>query len=88
MPGNLILNAARIINPDTLVGKKVQLTIHALQNTGRLEVNNITLNGDTLDNAATLDNTATLMGEGMTSAHRYASLISTARRQRCPPPRP
>lgn len=54
LPGNLILNAARITNPATLVGKKVQLTTHALQNTGRLEANNITLNVDTLDNAATL----------------------------------
>ncbi|USS96192.1 hypothetical protein M5J15_03635 [Serratia symbiotica] len=54
LPGNLILNAARISNLATLVGKKVQLTTHALQNTVRLEANNITLNVDTLDNAATL----------------------------------
>lgn len=54
LPGNLILNAARITNPATLVGKKVQLTTYALQNTGRLEANNITLKVDTLDNAATL----------------------------------
>lgn len=73
LPGNLILNAAHITNPATLVGKKVQLTTYALQNTGRLEANNITLKVDTLDNAATL--------MGMTSAYRDASLTSTARRQ-------
>lgn len=54
LPGNLILNAAGITNPATLVGKRIKLTTDALQNTGRLEADSITLNVDTLDNAATL----------------------------------
>ncbi|MGM1322370.1 hypothetical protein, partial [Serratia marcescens] len=35
LPGNLALNAASITNPAILVGKTLQLTTGALQNTGR-----------------------------------------------------
>ncbi|MCP1107938.1 hemagglutinin repeat-containing protein, partial [Serratia nevei] len=54
LPGNLVLNAASITNPATLVGKTLRLTTGALQNTGRLEADSMTLNVDTLDNAAAL----------------------------------
>ncbi|GAB2948249.1 hemagglutinin repeat-containing protein [Hafnia psychrotolerans] len=54
LPGNLVLNAASITNPATLVGKTLQLTTEALQNTGRIEADRITLNVDTLDNATAL----------------------------------
>ncbi|MDP8716990.1 hypothetical protein QZQ37_25765, partial [Serratia marcescens] len=37
-----------------LVGKTLQLTTGALQNTGRIEADSMTLNVDTLDNAAAL----------------------------------
>ena len=37
LPGNLALNAASITNPAILVGKTLQLTTGALQNTGRIE---------------------------------------------------
>ncbi|POW58502.1 filamentous hemagglutinin [Candidatus Pantoea alvi] len=54
LPGNLVLNAASIANPATLVGKMLQLTTGALQNSGRIEADSMTLNVDTLDNAAAL----------------------------------
>lgn len=54
LPGNLILNAASITNPAILAGKTLQLTTGALQNTGRIEADVMTLNVDTLDNAAAL----------------------------------
>ncbi|MGQ6291276.1 hemagglutinin repeat-containing protein [Serratia sp. IR-2025] len=54
LPGNLALNAASITNPAILVGKTLQLTTGALQNTGRIEADSMTLNVDTLDNAAAL----------------------------------
>jgi len=60
LPGNLVLNAASITNPATLVGKTLQLTTGALQNTGRIEADSMTLNVDTLDNAAAL------MGDAIT----------------------
>lgn len=49
-----MLNAASITNPATLVGKTLQLTTGALQNTGRIEADTLALNVDTLDNAAAL----------------------------------
>ncbi|WP_249265805.1 hypothetical protein [Serratia proteamaculans] len=54
LPGNLVLNAASITNPATLVGKTLQLTTGVLQNTGRIEADTMTLNVDSLDNAAAL----------------------------------
>ncbi|MGU9760052.1 hemagglutinin repeat-containing protein [Serratia marcescens] len=60
LPGNLVLNAASITNPASLVGKTLQLTTGALQNTGRIEADSMTLNVDTLDNAAAL------MGDAIT----------------------
>ncbi|HIE0191884.1 TPA: hemagglutinin repeat-containing protein [Serratia marcescens] len=60
LPGNLVLNAASIANPASLVGKTLQLTTGALLNTGRIEADSMTLNVDTLDNAAAL------MGDAIT----------------------
>lgn len=60
LPGNLVLNAASIANPASLVGKTLQLTTGTLQNTGRIEADSMTLNVDTLDNAAAL------MGDAIT----------------------
>ncbi|MBJ2065020.1 hemagglutinin repeat-containing protein [Serratia odorifera] len=54
LPGNLVLNAASITNPASLVGKTLQLTTGALQNSGRIEADAMTLNVDSLDNAAAL----------------------------------
>ncbi|MGQ8818386.1 two-partner secretion domain-containing protein, partial [Serratia sp. NA_13] len=54
LPGNLVLTAAGITNPATLVSKTLQLTTGALQNTGRIEADSMTLSVDTLDNAAAL----------------------------------
>ncbi|WP_435954718.1 hemagglutinin repeat-containing protein [Dryocola sp. BD626] len=55
LPGNLVLNAAGITNPATLVSKALELTTGgALVNTGRIEADTMTLSVDTLDNAATL----------------------------------
>jgi filamentous hemagglutinin len=55
LPGNLVLNAAGITNPATLVSKTLELTTGgALVNTGRIEADTMTLSVDTLDNAATL----------------------------------
>ncbi|MDT3252731.1 hemagglutinin repeat-containing protein [Serratia sp. root2] len=64
LPGNLVLNAAGISNPAILVGKGVQLTTGALQNSGRIEADTMTLNVDTLDN------TAALMGDDITVSGR------------------
>ena len=47
LPGNLALTAASITNQAILVGKTLQLTTGALQNTGRLEADSMTLNVDT-----------------------------------------
>ncbi|BEO61579.1 hemagglutinin-like protein [Serratia marcescens] len=60
LPGNLVLNAASIANPASLVGKTLELTTGTLQNTGRIEADSMTLNVDTLDNAAAL------MGDAIT----------------------
>ncbi|VEI20617.1 Filamentous hemagglutinin [Serratia plymuthica] len=64
LPGNLVLNAANISNPANLVGKRVQLTTGALQNSGRIEADTMTLNVDSLDN------TAALMGDDITVSGR------------------
>ena len=71
LPGNLALNAASITNPAILVGKTLQLTTGALQNTGRIEADSMTLNVDTLDNAAAL--------MGMTSPCAGVSSTTTVR---------
>lgn len=64
LPGNLVLDAASISNPATLVGKTLQLTARTLQNTGRIEADRMTLNVDTLDN------TASVMGDDITVSGR------------------
>lgn len=55
LPGDLVLSAAGITNPATLVGKTLQLTTGGtLQNTGRIEADRMTLSAEALDNAAAL----------------------------------
>ncbi|MBK0003574.1 hemagglutinin repeat-containing protein [Erwinia sp. S38] len=52
LPGSLTLNSTHLTNRGSLVGKVLRLTTGMLVNGGRLEANRMTLNVDTLDNAA------------------------------------
>ncbi|WP_447885274.1 hemagglutinin repeat-containing protein [Serratia fonticola] len=78
LPGNLVLNAASITNPVTLVGKTLQLTTGALQNTGRIEADVMTLNTDTLDNAgALMGDDITVRGRGIDNHGQPAVMAAT-----------